>query len=568
MNILGISCFYHDSAACVVKDGKVVSAAQEERFNREKNSSDFPILSINACLQAADLTTYDLDYVGFYEKPFLKFQRVILSHLKSYPFSIKNFLKVMPHWLDDRLIIPLILKKELGYEGKVLFVKHHLAHAASAFFASPFQEASIITSDGVGEWATTTVGEGKNNEIRIFKELHYPNSLGLLYSAITTYLGFEANRGEGKVMALADYGKPTYLNKLKEIVITQPDGSFKIDPGYFGFNEGSKMYSNKFIRMFGKPRLPKTEIEERHFDIAASLQKLVEEILVQIAKCAYKKDADNLCLAGGTFLNCVANSKILEETKFKRVFIQPAAGDSGGAMGIALYIYHSLLKNPRAYTMTNTSLGPKFSSTQIRRCLLNNKANFKEFEKSSNLISHVAKEISQDKIIGWFQGGMEWGPRALGHRSILANPYNPSMKDILNEKVKHREWFRPYGIAILKEELNKFFDLNVESPFMLLVGKVKESKKDLIPSAVHINGTSRIQTVTKEDNDIFYDLVEEFNSITNIPMIINTSFNDNNEPIVCTPEDAYSCFMKTKMDCLVLGDFFIEKDEVKNEVNK
>lgn len=569
MNILGISCFYHDSAACLVKDGKVVSAAQEERFNRKKNSSDFPIQAINFCLQEANMTVYDLDYISFYEKPFLKFQRVILSHLRAYPFSIRNFLRIIPHWLDDRLILPLMLKKELGYKGKVLFIKHHLAHAASAFFTSPFKEAAIITSDGVGEWTTTTVGRGKDNEIQISKELHYPHSLGLLYSAVTTYLGFEANRGEGKVMALADYGNLLYIDKFKDIITVKPDGSFRIDPRYFGFDEGSKMFSKKFVRHFGKPRYPGMKIEQRHYDIAASLQKMVEEILVTIAKNVHEKTKlDNICLAGGTFLNCVANSKILEETGFKKIFIQPAAGDSGGAMGTALYTYHTLLKNPKDYTMNHAYLGPAFSSIQIKRCLLNNKASFKEFGNNNDLISYTAKKIARGKIVGWFQGRMEWGPRALGNRSILADPRNPDMKNILNEKVKHREWFRPYGVAILKEELNDFFESNVESPFMLLVGRAKETKKSQIPSAIHVNETSRIQTVTKQENELLYELIKEFKKITNIPMVINTSFNDNNEPIVCTPDDAYTCFIKTKMDCLVLGNFFIEKEDDKDEANK
>ena len=561
MNILGISCHYHDSAAALVNDGKVVAAAQEERFNRKKNSLDFPIQAINFCLQSADLTVYDIDYIAFYEKPYLKFQRVVLDHLKSFPFSINNFLREMPHWLDDRLIIPIILKKEMCYEKEVFFIKHHLAHAASAFFSSPFKEAAIITADGVGEWATTTIGKGKDNEIQVSKELHYPDSLGLLYSAITTYLGFKANSGEGKVMALADYGEPVFLDKFKEIINIKKDGSFKINQKYFGFNKGSKMYSNKFIKIFGKPRLPETEIEQIHYDIAASLQRIIEEILIVISRDVHKKTAlKNLCLAGGTFLNCVANSKILEETSFKNIFIQPAAGDSGGAVGAALYVYHSLLKKRREYVMDNAYIGPEFSESQIKKFLLNNNIEFRKLT-DSELTKYTAKKIAQDKIIGWFQGRMEWGPRALGNRSILANPCNKNMKDILNKKVKHREWFRPYGVAILKEELNKFFDLNSESPFMLLVGKVKNSKKDLIPSVIHVNGTSRIQTITKEENEIFYKLINEFDKITEIPMIINTSFNDKEEPIVCTPNDAYSCFMKTKMDCLVLGNFFIEKYE-------
>jgi len=565
MNILGISCYYHDSAACLISDGKVISAAQEERFNRLKNSSVFPIRAINYCLQVAGISVYDIDYVAFYEKPFLKFQRVILNHLKSYPFSIKNFLNVMPYWLDERLIVPLLLKKEAGYEGKVLFVKHHLAHAASTFLVSPFKKAAIMTSDGIGEWTTMTIGKGDESNIEICHELHYPNSLGLLYSAITAYLGFEANRGEGKVMALADYGKPVYVDKFKEIIKVKEDGSFKIDSRYFGFNTGSKMYNDKFVKLFGKARIPETNFEQRHYDIAASLQKIVEEILIKIAKDIYKRtNLDNLCLAGGTFLNCVVNRKILEETNFKEIFIQPAAGDAGGALGAALYVYNSLLKNQRRYVMDNAYLGPEFSESKIKKFLLSKDVKFKKFN-DSKLVKYIANKIAHGKIIGWFQDRMEWGPRALGNRSILADPRNPKMKDILNKKVKHREWFRPYGISILLEELNGYFDLGKPSPFMLLVGNVKEPKKKLIPSAIHTNGTSRIQTITKEENGIFYDLVKEFQNITGIPMIINTSFNDKNEPIVCTPEDAYNCFLNTQIDYLVLKNFVIDEKRVKND---
>jgi len=558
MNILGISCFYHDSAACLVKDGKVIAAAQEERFTREKKTSAFPINAINFCLQKGKITPYDLDYIGFYEKPFLKFQRVVLNHIKSYPFSIKNFMRVMPHWLDERLIIPLIIKKEVGYEGKVLFIKHHLSHAASSFLVSPFDEAAIITSDGVGEFATMTIGKGKKNKIKILRELDYPNSLGLLYSAITSYLGFNANFGEGKIMALADYGKPSYLRKLKEIINIRSDGSFNLNSSYFGFNKGSKMYSEKFVKTFGKERKQGEKLEKKHFDMASSLQKLVEEILILISKDVYEKTkSKNLCLAGGTFLNCVANSRILKETKFDKIFIQPAAGDSGCALGVALYIYNSLLNNSRRYEMKHSYYGPDFSSDQIKRFLLNNSIKFKRLSKEK-LVTYIAKKISEDKIVGWFHGKMEWGPRALGNRSILANPCNQNMRDILNEKVKHREWFRPYGISILLEELNNYYDLKQPSPFMLLVGNVKKEKRNLIPSAVHIDGTTRIQTVTRKENGIFYDLIKEFYKITNIPLIINTSFNDK-EPIVCDYKDAYNCFLKTKIDYLVLGNFIIKK---------
>ena len=559
MNILGLSCHYHDSAAALVKDGRVVAAAQEERFNREKNSSAFPYRAINYCLQAADLTVYDIDYVAFYEKPFLKFQRVILNHIKSYPFSFRNFMEVIPHWLGERLVIPLILDKELGYEGKVLFIKHHMAHAASAFLASPFEEAAIITSDGIGEWASMAIGSGRGGEVRISHELRYPDSLGLLYSAITTYLGFEANRAEGKVMALADYGEPGYLDKFGEIVTARPDGSFRLDSSYFGFNKGSRMFSRKFVKTFGEPREPGDEIEQKHFDMAATLQRVVEEIVIAAAKgLRNKTSSDNLCTAGGTFLNCVANSRVLKEAGFSRIFIQPAAGDSGGALGAALYAYHSLLGHPRVYVMRDAYLGPEFSDGEIRRFLTANHVRFRELE-DGELVKYAAEKIAEDRIVGWFQGRMEWGPRALGNRSILANPCSPGMKGFLNEEVKHREWFRPYGVNILLEKTTDYFDLDHPSPFMLLVGNAVESRKERIPSALHVNGTSRIQTITKEDNGLFYDLVKKFEKITGVPMVINTSFNDRGEPIVCAPEDAFACFSRTKIDCLVLGNFVIEK---------
>ena len=560
MNILGISCYYHDAAACLLRDGKIVAAAQEERFNREKYSPVFPINAINFCLQAGDLTIYDIDYIGFFEKPFLKFSRVILSHLRSYPFSLKNFLDTLPSWLEDRLIMPLVLKKEVAFEGKVLFIKHHLSHAASAFLVSPFQEAAILTADALGEWATMTYGFGKGSDIRVLKEIRYPDSLGLLYTAVTTYLGFGALRGEGKVMGLAGYGKPRYIDKFREIVTVKPDGSFRLDSRFFGFNKGFRMYSRKFVKTFGKEREPEGKIEERHCDIAASLQKFIEETLITIARNLYNDTRmEKLCLAGGLFLNCVANSKILEETPFKEVFIQPAAGDSGGALGVASYIYHSILGNPRNYVMTDAYLGPYFTEKQLRRTLINHNLDFKELN-DSDLVKYIAKELSQNKIVGWFQGRMEFGPRALGNRSILANPCNPDMKELLNSKVKKRESFRPYAPAVLEEKAGELFKLENSSPFMLLAPQVKEGKEELIPGVTHIDGTARVQTVSKSTNPRFWRLIKEFENITGVPVIINTSFNLRGEPIVCTPEDAISCFQRSQMDCLVLGNYVIEKE--------
>lgn len=559
MNILGISCFYHDSAACIVQDGRVVVAASEERFNRQKNSPVFPINAINFCIQKANLSIYDVDYIGFYEKPFLKFYRVLLSHLRAYPYSIKNFLNTIPNWLEERLILPLIFKEELGYEKKTLFIKHHLSHAASSFLVSPFEEAAILTADGIGEWAAMSFGIGRGGSINIMKEIHFPNSLGLLYTAITTYLGFEALRGEGKVMGLAAYGEPCYIDKFREMVMVKPDGSFMINQKFFGFNKGSRMYSNRLIKLLGKDRKSEDKIEQRHCNVASSLQKFTEDTLITIANKIYSETKlEKLCLAGGLFLNCVANSKILENTPFKEIFIQPAAGDSGGALGVALYIYNSILKNNRIYVMEDAYLGPDYSSTHIKRALLNNGIDFKEFD-DDKLCNYVAEKISQDKIVGWFQGRMEFGPRALGNRSILANPCNPQMKELLNSKVKKRESFRPYAPIVLEEKVNEFFELQQLSPFMLLAGRVKEDKIGAIPSVTHVDKTARIQTINKNINPRLWQLIKEFESITDVPVLINTSFNLRGEPIVCTPEDAISCFKRSQMDCLVLGNYVAEK---------
>ncbi len=559
MNILGISCHYHDAAAALLRDGNVVAAAQEERFNREKNSPLFPINAINYCIQAGNTTFHDIDYIGFYEKPFLKFSRVIASHLEAYPFSLKNFLDTLPCWLENRLIMPLVLKKELGYEGKTLFIKHHLSHAASAFLVSPFQEAAILIADAVGEWGTTSCGFGRENTIKISKEIHYPDSLGLLYTAVTTYLGFKAHQGEGKVMGLAGYGKPSYIKEFRKIVQAKPDGSFKLDTSFFGFNKGLRMYSGKFVKTFGKERKAGEKIENRHYDIASSLQKITEEILIAIVRNLYSDTKmDKLCLAGGLFLNCVANGKILEETPFKECFIQPAAGDSGAALGVASYIHHSILEKPRNYIMSNAYLGPDFSAGQIQRVLLSHGLSYEELNDDV-LAKFIAKKLSQSKIIGWFQGRMEFGPRALGNRSILANPCNPDMKELLNSRVKKRESFRPYAPAVLCEKVEEFFEQRNSSPFMLLAMDVKKEKRKIIPAVTHIDGTARVQAVSKETNPKFWWLIKEFENITGVPIVINTSFNLRGEPIVCTPQDAISCFQRSQMDYLVMGNHVVER---------
>lgn len=543
-----------------MSDGKIIAAAQEERFNRDKNSPWFPINSINYCLQAKDLTVYDIDYVGFYEKPYIKFHRVVLNHLNAYPFSLNHFLDAMPHWLEDRLVFPLILKEQIGYEGEVLFIKHHLSHAASAFLVSPFEEAAILTADAVGDWASTTMGTGKGNRIEISKEILFPDSLGLLYTAVTTYLGFEALRGEGKVMGLAGYGKPDYVDKFREMADVKADGSFRLDQRYFSFNKGARMYSARMIRALGKPRKPGEEIDQRHYDIAASLQHFTEEILVAMANDLYEKTKmDKLCLAGGVFLNCVANSKILERTAFNDIFIQPAAGDSGGALGVAAYIYHSLLDNPREHIMTDAYLGPEFSSKRIRNSLLKSGLRFREMG-DKELLRYVAGKILENRTIGWFQGRMEFGPRALGNRSILANPCDPGIKEIINSKIKKREPFRPFAPSVLEEKAKEFFELDQPSPFMLLAPKVKKDKEKSIPGVTHVDGTARVHTVNKNDNPRLRSLIEEFEKITGVPMLVNTSFNLRGEPIVCTPDDAIDCFKRSSMDCLVLDNFIVERE--------
>ncbi|MCK9595253.1 MAG: carbamoyltransferase [Candidatus Omnitrophica bacterium] len=560
MNILGISCFYHDSAACLFKGGKIVAAEQEERFNRRKHYPGFPIQAINFCLQSAGINIYDIDYIGFYEKPYLKFSRVVTNHLQSWPFSLKNFLNVMPGWLEDRLIMPDVFQRELGFKGKTIFIKHHLAHAASSFFVSPFEDAAVFTADGVGEWSTTSCGFGRGNRISILKEINYPDSLGLLYTAITTYLGFEALEGEGKVMGLAGYGRPAYLSEFRKMAVVKPDGSFKLNQEFFGFfNQGSRMYNSRLLKLLGADRKPESEIDQRHCDIAASLQEFIEDSLIKIANRLYEETgSNNLCLSGGLFLNCVANQKILEETPFKKVFIQPAAGDSGGALGAAAYINNVICGDKREYVMCDAGLGQEYPRAQIKRILELRGLVFKELDYP-DLAKYVARNISQDKIVGWFQGKAEFGPRALGNRSILANPCNPNMKDLLNSKVKNRESFRPYAPAVLEEKAGDYFWLKDLSPFMLLAPQVKEDKKHLIPAVTHVDGTARVQTINKDVNPKFWQLVREFEIITGVPVLINTSFNLRGEPIVNSPEEAIDSFLKTGMDCLVLGDFIVEK---------
>ncbi len=558
-NILGISCYYHDSAVAVLQDGVVTAAAQEERYDRDKYSAVFPILAAHDCLQRAGLTPLDIDAVAFYEKPFLKLGRVMVGHLVSWPTSWPNFSAMMPSWLEERLSLPITLKELLVYEGPVHFVKHHLSHAAASYYGSGFEEAAILTVDGIGEWASASWGRAQGTQIEIMGELRYPNSLGLLYSIVCTYLGFEVFTGEGKVMALAAYGEPRFLEHFERCIDLRPDGSFRVDPRFFSLNRGTRMYSKPFVDLFGPPRAKGATLEQRHYDVAASLQTLAERVLLSMARHVHQQTGlTRLCAAGGVFLNVLANTRVLNETPFEDLYILPAAGDAGAAMGAASWVHHALRGGERAPPVRHAYLGPSFTDARIRRVLRGGGAEFEQLE-TPELCRRVAELVADGRIVAWFQGGMEYGPRALGARTLLADPRRTDMKDVLNDRVKHREFFRPYGVSVLEEEAPAWFDLAHPSPFMLLVGNVHPDQRERIPAAVHIDGTSRIQTVCREHGPPRYrELIEAFHALTGVPMVINTSFNVQ-EPIVCTPEDAWATFDRADMDALVMGPFLVEK---------
>jgi carbamoyltransferase len=556
--VLGLSCFYHDSAACLMQGGRVTAAAQEERFTRRKNAADFPIQAINFCLQEGGITARDLDAVVFYEKPYLKLSRVLAGHLRGFPRTFASFRRTMPHWLGDRLTLPLDLQSELGFSGKTYFIRHHAAHAASAFLTSGFEEAAILTADSVGEWATATRGRGAGAKVRVESELVFPDSLGLLYSAVTAFLGFEANEGEGTVMGLAAYGRASFLPRLREIVAVREDGSFALDQSYFDFYGDEAMHSPRFAEAFGPARLPGGPVTDRDRDLAASLQALTEDILVRLARdLRARTKSDSLCLAGGVFLNCSANQKILENAGFKRVFVQPAAGDAGGALGAAAFVSHSLWGLPRSGTM-DPYLGPAFPAARVKRALAAAGLSWKELPEDE-LCGAAAGAIARGAVLGWVQGRMELGPRALGNRSILADPRDARTKDLINARVKGREEFRPFAPAVLAERAAEFFHLDAPSPFMLLAPRVREEKKAAIPAVTHVDGTARVQTVTAEANPRFHRLLKAFDRAAGVPVLVNTSFNRRGEPIVCSPEDAIACFKETGLDALVLGDLFVER---------
>ena len=593
--ILGISAFYHDSAATILIDGEIIAAAQEERFTRKKHDAGYPFNAIQFVLDYANLKLNDVDQIIFFEKPFLKFERLLETYVAFAPKGFKSFCMAMPVWLKDKLFLKKILLNELKNhdnkfkdDKKIYFCDHHLSHAASAFFPSPFEEAIVLTADGVGEWATTTVAVGKGNKLEIKKEIHFPHSLGLLYSAFTYYTGFKVNSGEYKLMGLAPYGTPIYEDKIIDNLIDiNEDGSFHLDQSYFNYATGLTMTSKKFNNLFGqKPRDPKKEkLTQFHMDIAASIQKVTEEVMIKLAKAIRKEyDIKNLCLAGGVALNCVANGKILESKIFDNIWIQPASGDAGGSLGAALALWHIENNNMRIVNsnddMNGSFLGKEFNQEEIEKELKLVGANFKTLDYK-DLIDTTAEFLSNEKAIGWFQGRMEFGPRALGGRSILADPRSDKMQKNLNIKVKYRESFRPFAPSVLKEDLSEWFDINANSPYMLFVANISPEKRikmtneqkklfgidklnikrSEIPAVTHIDYSARVQTVTKNTNKRYYDLISKFKEKTGCPVIVNTSFNVRGEPIVSSPTDAFNCFMGTGLDYLVIGDCILSKKE-------
>ncbi len=563
MNVLGLSCFYHDSAAALLQDGKIVAACQEERLSRKRHDSGFPSRAVKYVLREAGIRPEDLDAVGFYDKPLLKFERMLSTYVATFPRSFGSFRKAIPPWIKEKLWIPSLIRKELRpYKGPILFAEHHMSHAASCFLVSPYEEAAILTVDGVGEWATASFGVGKGSDITLFKEIHFPHSVGLLYSAFTYYLGFKVNSAEYKVMGLAPYGKPVHFERImKEMVQLKADGSFKLDMKYFSYDYGLTMTNQAFSDFFGgPPRKPETWMSEREFDIAASVQRVCEEIVLTMARYIHEETGlDKLCMAGGVALNCVANGRVIRETPFKKLFVQPAAGDAGGAVGVAHYLYNSIEKKPRGPAWVHAYLGPEYKDAEIRQYLDAHTTKYRVLS-DAELTQATAKHIADGNVIGWYQGRMEFGPRALGGRSILADPRDPKMRDTLNIKIKFREGFRPFAPSVLADKASEWFEIDCDSPYMLLVAQVREGKR-VIPAVTHVDNSARLQTVTAEENRLYYELIREFEKLTGVPIVINTSFNVRGEPIVCTPHDAYLCFMRTDMDYLVMGHHLLDKRE-------
>ena len=589
--ILGLSAFYHDSAAALMVDGQVIAAAQEERFTRKKHDPDFPANAIQYCLQESGLTEADIDYVGFYDKPFMKFERLLETYLSYAPVGFRSFTKAMPLWLKQKLHLPREIRRGLKgeYKKRIVFTEHHESHAASAFFPSPFEEAAIVTLDGVGEWATASIGVGTGNQIRLTHELHFPHSIGLLYSAFTYYCGFRVNSGEYKLMGLAPYGEPKYADLIREHLIDiKPDGSFRLDMSYFNYCQGLTMTSEKFHRLFGlAPRTAEGAMNQKYMDLAASIQQVTEEVMLKVVAYAqYVTGKSNLCLAGGVALNCVGNGRILREGPFEDVWIQPASGDAGGALGVAQFIWYQLLENKRSTQIpdqqSGSLLGPAYSPEYVKEFLQQQDVAFTECANDQALSEEVAGLLESGNVVGWMQGRMEFGPRALGARSILGDARSREMQATINMKIKFRESFRPFAPAVLEEQANDYFDLDGKiSPYMLLVAPIngehrlplsqedadkfgvekREVIRSTLPAITHVDYSARVQSVGKDVNPRFRQLLEAFYESSGSPMVVNTSFNIRGEPIVCTPEDAFRCFMGTNMDVLVIDRFVIRKSE-------
>lgn len=590
MYILGISAYYHDSAACLVRDGEILSAAQEERFTRKKHDHNFPQRAIEFCLKDAGISANQLDLVAFYDKPFLKFERLLETYLAFAPIGIKSFIKAMPLWIKEKLWMKELIKDKLGYKGKIIFPEHHESHAASAFYPSPYNKSAILTMDGVGEWTTTSYGVGDGNNIQLLADLKFPHSLGLLYSAITYYTGFKVNSGEYKVMGLAPYGEPKYKQLIYDHLIdVKEDGSFRMNMEYFNYCQGLTMTNEKFNKLFGgPPRKPETNLTQKQMDIARSLQEVTEETVLKLGKHVYKETGiANLCIAGGVVLNCVANGRLLREGPFENIWIQPAAGDAGGALGAALIGWYSYHGNERKADGKTDSqfgsyLGPEFNDDDIHSFIQSSNLLAKKLDEDE-LIETVSKLIAEEKVIGWFEGKMEFGPRALGSRTIIGDARSSKMQTTMNIKIKFREGFRPFAPSVLYEKVSEYFEIEKESPYMLLTADVKKSRiismtdeeekkwgidklnvvRSDIPAVTHVDYSARLQTVHKETNPRYHKLISKFEEKTGCAVIINTSFNVRGEPIVCTPADAYKCFMRTDMDHLVLGNYILSKAEQK-----
>jgi len=591
MDVLGVSCYFHDAAAALLRDGQLVAAVEEERFSRKKHDYGFPSSAIDFCLRTGGIPASALDYVVFFEKPFLKFERLLLTCMQTFPRSRRLFQEAMIPWLGDKMWIRHLLQKRLGLPpSRILFSEHHLSHAASAFFCSPFPEAAILTVDGVGEWTTATVGVGRGTEITVLEEIRFPHSLGLLYSAFTAFLGFEVNEGEYKVMGMAPFGVPRYVDRVWQLIRVADDGGFELDMSYFEFHRSTeRTYSDRFVELFGAPRDPgapfftaasgypsyfgpraedhaaQAERNQYYADLAASIQAVVEEIVLRMARYAHHRTGlPRLCMAGGVALNSVANGRVLREAPFEELYIQPAAGDSGGALGAALWGHHAVLGRPRGFVMEHAAWGQEYGRPEVEASLAANGAAYTPFDDEDRLLDHVVDRLEQGRVVGWFQGRFEWGPRALGHRSILADPRRPEMKDLVNVKIKYREPFRPFAPSVPVGRAEEYFALpdaarHYPARFMLYVVDVHDAKRNAIPAVTHVDGTARLQTVREETAPRYHRLIERFGKATGVPVLLNTSFNLKGEPIVNTPAEALATFARSGMDVLVLGDCVVEK---------